>query len=225
MRGTVRNTVICQFDPQPERLDGRPGAPDASRLFASRAPGEIHEHVRQPASGGLQGVQWRALLQTPVQIERRSKRVLRRRTHFALVERHYDARTSVHCVRSDLSLLFAANPREGLAEVGVDALRVAKRRIEDRFHKVSCSRFVRYTHSSSAPACKSCSRLHSPRSFRGLRASVMCQHSATVKWIDTFTHRITQTNCAPLSGWLLCGFDVTTNGRRQEIIVWYLLHN
>jgi hypothetical protein len=32
---------------------------------------QIHEHVRQPTSGGLQGVQWRAFLQLSLLIERR----------------------------------------------------------------------------------------------------------------------------------------------------------
>jgi hypothetical protein len=37
---------------------------------ASRSE-QIHEHVRQPTSGGPQGVQWRAFVQSPMLIERR----------------------------------------------------------------------------------------------------------------------------------------------------------
>jgi hypothetical protein len=76
--------------------------------------------------------------------------------HFALAERQYDASTNVGWVRSSLSLLFAANPGESFAKVRVDALRVAKRRIEDRFHGISYSR-LRDMRFPQHVACKSCS--------------------------------------------------------------------
>ena len=65
--------------------------------------------------------------------------------------------------------------------------------------------------------------LRSPRRFRGLCTSVACRATASVKWIDTATHRIAQTNCAAPSSGPLRGSDMTTNGRRQKMIVRRLL--
>ena len=60
---------------------------------------------------------------------------LRYGARFALSERQYH--TAVFsAVHTGLPLLLAANPGEGLAQIGVDALGVAKRRVEYRFHGV-----------------------------------------------------------------------------------------
>lgn len=146
---------------------------------------------------------------------------LSRCTHFALAKCQDDARAG--CLSSRLSFLLAANPGEGLAEVRVDALRVAERRIEDRLHNGSLLSHVRCRPPSASTHARGVPMLRSPRRFRGLCASVACRPSSSVKWIDTSTHRIAQTNCAAPSSGPLRGSDMTTNGRRQRMIVHHLL--
>ena len=98
--------------------------PDLKPLARSvRASGLLREHARPTRSGGLQGVQWRVLA---ISRADRAKNSLRCGAYFALAERQYDACASIGGVRSDLSLLFAANPGESLAQVSVDTLCVTE---------------------------------------------------------------------------------------------------
>src|SRR5208283_250357 len=69
--------------------------------------------------------------------ERERAHSLRRSSVFALSYRQHLARVFAVTLRSRLLVLLASNSGEGFPKIGIDASRIAKRLIEDRFHSLS----------------------------------------------------------------------------------------
>ena len=72
--------------------------------------------------------------------ERERAQSLRRNSAFALSYREHLARVFAVNLRSRLLALLASNSGEGFPKVGINASRIAKGMIEDRFHSLSQSR-------------------------------------------------------------------------------------
>jgi len=91
--------------------------------------------------------------------------------------------------------LLAADSRESLPKVRIDASRVAKRTIENRFHKSPLYDGCVARHVSLGDASKMRSGLQESRDVNGLRGCVHCEAHAGVKRFDTHDDAPPSTAC------------------------------